>query len=122
MAGHECLWMVEMGEEITISELILRKISREHRGKENAIKRDELLEYCQAFDSELTDREMRKIYSELPVVSCNEGIFWPVRHEEIDEFETYLRKKALPLFKRFKLVAKEHRQLLSEKFTQWSLF
>ena len=105
-----------------LSELILDEIKRYHRGKENAIKRDALLRFCQVFESELTDREMRKIYSELPVVSCNEGIFWPVRHEEIDEFEAYLRKKALPLFKRFKLVAKEHKHLLSEKFTQWSLF
>jgi len=107
---------------MTLSALILDEIKQHHRGKENAVKRNVLLRFCQAFEPELTDREMRNIYSELPVVSSNKGIFWPVCHEEIDEFESYLRKKALPLFKRFKLVAKEHRHLLSEKFTQWSLF
>jgi len=107
---------------MTLSELILRKIKLEHRGRENAIKREGLLLFCQAVEPDLTDREMRRIYSELPIISSPEGIFWPVRHEEIDEFEKYLRKKALPLFKRFKLVAKNHRNLLSEKFTQWELF
>lgn len=107
---------------MNLPEIILDEIKRFHRGKENAIKRDALLHFCQAFEPELTDREMRKIYSELPVVSSNGGIFWPVRHEEIEEFEAYLKGKAKPLFKRFKMVAGKHRHLLSERFIQWELF
>lgn len=107
---------------MNLPDLILVKLKAGHRGRENAVKRDILLNFCRAFEPSLTDRELRKIYSELPVCSCNEGIFWPIRHEEIDEFEAYLKGKAKPLFDRFRMVAARHRNLLSEKFTQWELF
>jgi len=105
-----------------LSELILDEIKQHHRGKENAIKRNVLLRFCQAFEPELTDREMRNIYSQLPVVSSNKGIFWPVRPVEIEEFEAYMRKKALPHFERAKMVVDYHKKLLSQKIIQWSLF
>ena len=107
---------------MSLSNIILSKIKRDHCGKERAITRRELLDYCRVYDSALTDRELRNIYSRLPVISSNNGIFWPIRESELDEFEQYCRKKALPLFIRFKMVAKEHKKLLSEKFVQWNLF
>ena len=103
---------------MNLTSIILAKIKEQHRGKENAIKRRELLLYGRMFKPDLTDRELRLIYSELPVCSSVRGIFWPVTGEELDEFYNYLRKKAYPLFARFKTVAKEHRKLLSEKHSE----
>lgn len=98
-----------------LSSLILDKIRKNHRGKENAIRRGELLRFCRLFDPEITDREMRQIYSQLPVCTCEKGVFWPIRESEIDEYYSYLKKKALPLFQRWKRVAQVHRKLLSER-------
>ena len=96
---------------MNLSYLIERKISLEHRGRENTILREKLLEYCQGFEFYMEDRDMRRIYSKLPVVSWNKGIFWPVRQAEIDEFEIYLKSKAGPLFKRLDMVKEAHKDL-----------
>ena len=63
------------------------------------------------YGHDLTDRELRNIYCQLPVISSEAGIFWPIRKEELDEFEEYCRKKALPLFTRVKMVMEEHEHL-----------
>jgi len=104
--------------------LIAQEIEANHRGKENAIKRKDLLTYVHTYgDSEMTDRELRNIYCQLPVISCNAGIFWPIRNEELEEFQLYLKKKAIPLFNRYKMVAKEHRNLMDYgDVIQWNLF
>jgi len=96
---------------MNLSEIILHKLRQLHEGKENAIKRIKLLEYCKYFQPDLTDRELRNIYCQLPLVSCSDGIFWPIRKEELDEFEEYCRKKALPLFMRVKMVMEGHEHL-----------
>ena len=94
-----------------LSEIILDKIKRDHRGKENSCKRKHLLSYIHCSGVDLTDRELRNIYCQLPVVSSDKGIFWPIRKEELDEFEAYCRKKALPLFIRVKMVMEKHEHL-----------
>lgn len=95
-----------------LSLLIAQEIETNHRGKENAIKRKDLLAFMHAYgDPEMTDRELRNIYCQLPLVSSSDGIFWPIRQSELDEFEEYCRKKALPLFMRVKMVMKEHEHL-----------
>lgn len=99
-----------------LSEIILNRIKRDHRGKENAIKREDLLLClnCGGYGDEsylmenLTDRQLRNIYCQLPVVTCDKGIFWPVKIEEVEEFRAYLRKKAIPLFERWQRVADVH--------------
>ena len=97
---------------MNLSEIILDKIKRHHPGKENAIKRKDLLAIINCvYDAELTDRQLRNIYCQLPVISSEAGIFWPIRKEELDEFEAYCRKKALPLFIRVKMVFEEHKEL-----------
>ena len=104
---------------MNLSEIILGKIKRDHQGKENAITRKELLLYCNhlAYEQypyllgDFNDRQLRNIYCQLPVISSEAGIFWPIRKEELDEFEEYCRKKALPLFIRVKMVMKEHGHL-----------
>ena len=100
---------VSKGGKMNLSEIILEKIEKHHRGKENAIKRKTLLGGINCvYGLELTDRELRNIYCQLPVISSEAGIFWPIRKEELDEFEEYCRKKALPLFIRVKMVMEEH--------------
>lgn len=103
---------------MNLSGIILEKIKAHHRGKEKAITRKELLRYCNLHEDKLipwfddfTDRQLRNAYCQLPVISCNAGIFWPIRKEELDEFEEYCRKKALPLFTRVKMVMEKHRDL-----------
>ena len=97
---------------MNLSEIILEKIKKHYQGKENAIKRKDLLAIINCvYDVELTDRELRNIYCQLPVISCEAGIFWPIRSSELDEFEEYCRKKALPLFIRVKMVFEEHKEL-----------
>ena len=116
---------------MNLSETILDKIEHHHRGKENAITRKELLSYCNSyayrqypfFRGTFTDRQLRIAYSQLPVASCNTGIFWPIRQEELYEFQAYLKKKAIPLFKRYKMMAEEHWNLMKPDDTiQWNLF
>lgn len=107
----------------TLSSLILSKLKQDCQGKENSIRREDLLRFCQAFDGNITDREMRNIYSQLPVCSCNQGIFYPIRESELDEFHDYLVKKSRPLNIRWRRVAQVHRKLLSGRFhSQMELF
>ncbi len=91
-----------------LSEIILTKLKYHHAGKEEAITRKKLLDYCHWYNGALTDRQLRNIYSQLPVVACNKGIFWPIRTSEVEEFREYLKKKAIPLFERWKKVAEVH--------------
>jgi len=74
------------------------------------------------FSVEITDRELRNIYSRLPVVSSEDGIFWPICVEEIEEYRRYLEKKAIPLFKRFRMVAQAHPHLIKNGSEQLKLF
>ena len=115
---------------MNLSEIILDKIKRDHRGKENAIKRKDLLLYCNFprphhppfLFGVITDRELRNAYCQLPVISSEAGIFWPIRQSELDEFEEYCRKKALPLFIRVKMVMEEHKDLRVGKYIQKELW
>jgi len=107
---------------MNLSELILFKIKRDHRGKENAIKRGDLLEHIYRVFGKVTDRELRNAYCQLPVISSEAGIFWPIRQSELDEFEDYCRKKALPLFIRVKMVMEEHKDLRVGKYVQKELW
>ena len=108
--------MIKNNIFMDLSEIILDKIKLYHRGKENAIKRKDLLSFCVKCGygeypyliASLTDRQLRNIYCQLPVATCEKGIFWPVTPEEKEEFRIYLRKKALPLFDRWKMFAKVH--------------
>lgn len=111
------------GGKMTLSEIIQEKIKRDHRGKENAIKRKDLLKYAHFFDPELTDRGLRNIYCQLPLVSSSDGIFWPIRKSDLEEFKFYMKGKAIPLFNRYKMVAEKHRDLMEYgEVVQWNLF
>jgi len=68
----------------------------------------------------LTDRELRMIYSYLPICTCEKGLFWPETNAELEEYRQYLKAKAIPLFKRWQRVAKAHPELIDLK--QMELF
>jgi len=97
---------------MNLETIIHAKIFRDHRGKENTIKRRDLLEYARQFDHDITDRQLRAIYSQLPVCVCEEGIFYPIRGQEIEDFKYYLLKKIAPMRERWYRVAKAHPELL----------
>jgi len=105
-----------------IDRFILSHIQRHHRGREQAIKREDLLKYARMFDPKLTDRELRNIYSRLSVCTCEEGVFWPIRSEEIEGFKFYLLKKANPMIERFRMVAQAHPHLIKNGSEQLKLF
>jgi len=78
----------------------------------NPLKRDVLLGRLLAHGLDLTDREMRRICAEqLPVCSNEKGYYLPQSQEDILQFKTYLEKKAIPLFKRFKMVKEKYPEL-----------
>lgn len=118
---------------MNLSEVILDKIKRDHQGKENAITRKDLLRYCKSYAYRqyphdlrsiygISDRQLRNAYCQLPVISSAVGIFWPTRQSELNEFEEYCRKKALPLFNRVKMVMEKHKDLRVGEYVQKELF
>jgi len=100
-------------KEMTPSDLILHTLRTYHRGKARAITRDALREYLRQMGYRISDRELRAIYAELPVCTCEKGIFWPETIAELEEYRRYLRAKALPLFVRWQRVADAHPGLIN---------
>jgi len=101
-------------------ETILAIYKEHHSGRENAITRDRFMsKHVPAFI--ISDREFRNIYSQLPIVTCEKGGYYPIREEEILEYRDYLRKKAIPLFERFKMVCEAHPELAGDE-EQMELF
>ena len=107
---------------MTLPEIILKKIALSHGGHERAIRREDLLQFARLYDRGLTDRALRNIYSKLPICTCDQGIFYPVRTQELEEYQRYLKSKAIPLFDRWKMVAQAHPHLLPARGEQMELF
>jgi hypothetical protein len=63
--------------------IIREKFEVYHRGRDNAIKRFELLEYLQTFiDPKTDEREMREGYESLPLCGDRSGLYLPASDEE----------------------------------------
>lgn len=110
---------------MTVASLVLTKLRIEHRGRENVISREKLLKYCQDVNEKyknMKDDTFRHIYNKLDICVCEEGLYWPIRPNEMEDFRIYLRKKAIPLFERWKRVAAAHPHLVSNEFKQMELF
>ena len=107
---------------MTLPDIILKKIARDHRGRDRAIKHEDLLQYAHLFDVGLTDRGLRNIYSKLPVCVYEGGIFYPIRTQELEDFREYMKRKAIPHFERYKRVAQAHPHLVPDKGEQMGLF
>ena len=48
------------------------------------------------------------VYRDLPICSCENGLYIPSSAEDLEAFRIYMRAKALPLFERVKRVAQEY--------------
>ena len=107
---------------MTIPEIIFKIIRTNHRGRENAISRDDLREKLRVWSVVISDRSLRDFYSKLPVCTCDQGIFYPIRPQELEEYQAYLKSKAIPLFDRWKMVAQAHPHLVPERGEQGELF
>ena len=100
-----------------MKEFVLEMYKRYYSGKENAITREEFMlthSGARVFKLGITDRQFRQIYSQLPICTCSNGGFYPIRPEEILEYRDYLRKKAIPLFERFRRVCDAHSGLIDD--------
>jgi hypothetical protein len=84
-----------MNEKFRIAEMVMA-IMRHHKGRENAITRDLLAGELALFHIDICDRDLREIYAKLPVCASDDGLFIPVRPEEVEEFRRYLLAKIPP--------------------------
>jgi len=101
--------------------IVLDIYKKNHSGKENAITRSSFIfRYLDGIVG-ISDREFRNVYSQLPICTCDKGGFYPIRGEEILEYREYLRKKAIPLFERFRMVCDAHSDLIGD-IKQMELF
>jgi len=75
-----------------------------HKGRERAVSRDRIFMELRIFAPDLTDRKFRDMYCNLPVCSCEAGLFLPAKAEEVAEFREYLKKKAIPMLERYKRI------------------
>ena len=97
-----------------MKEQILQIYKQYHSGKEKAITRAKFMEKNSWRLPEMTDRQFRAIYSQLPIVTCEKGGFYPTCRVEIDEYRKYLHKKAISLFERFQRVCIAHPDLAGD--------
>lgn len=75
---------------------IMEVLNRDARGRERAIVRDEVDRRLKIWCIDIGDRHFRDIYSSLPVCVCNQGMFIPIRPEEVVEYRRYLGPKIPP--------------------------
>lgn len=75
----------------------IMRVMQAHRGRAHAIPRRDLWARLSLFKPDLTDRDMRELYSSLPICSCSEGLFLPQSVAEVLEFRDYIRKAWGPI-------------------------
>ena len=98
-----------------LSKFILSILHDLHRGKENAITRDVLRESLKVWGIDLTDRELRAIYAELPVVADSHGIYYPNTAAEVQAFYEYLQKRVKAEMARAARVRRAHAGLFEDR-------
>ena len=87
---------------MTLSDIILSKLGR-HVGREQAIKRRDLLQYLHDLGHEITDREMRAIIEQVPLICSGSGGYYLAKTaEDYRQAITYIQKKIYPLFEKIK--------------------
>lgn len=80
-----------------LSNKLMEMLQARARGRENAVTRDELLYQLGLFRPNLGDRKFREMYAGLPVCSCVDGLFIPVKPQEVLDFKAYLEKQVGPI-------------------------
>lgn len=73
-------------------------------GRHAAVPHDILFQRIKLYDPDMTDREFRQTYSELPICSCERGLYIPIEKQDLIAFREYMKGKAIPLFDRVKKV------------------
>jgi len=108
--------MYEENQIYRLNQLILNWLKKYAYGRENAKPREWLLKYLKLFPEfeNLTDRTLRETYSKLPVCSCENGLYIPKSRKDIEEFKEYMRKKAIPILARWKIVAQAYPHLIEK--------
>ena len=76
----------------------IMRFLRDCRGRDKAIPRSELLCHLRRHRPYLSDREMRAIYSSLPIASSPEGLFIPKSSQEVLDFSAYIEKAHGPIW------------------------
>jgi hypothetical protein len=74
----------------------IMEIMHHHKGKENAITREELRNALRVYAIVINDRELRVLYTTLPICSGDPGLWLPVTSQEVQEFKAYLMAKIPP--------------------------
>jgi len=72
-----------------IATKILEIMRLHNTGQENAESRWKIEDRLRHLGIDLCDRRVRAAYSIIPHCSCNEGLFIPIRPEEVTEYERY---------------------------------
>jgi hypothetical protein len=72
-----------------IATKILETLRLHNSGQENAKPRWKIEERLRHLGIDVCDRRVRDAYSTIPHCSCNEGLFIPIRPEEVIEYERY---------------------------------
>lgn len=60
------------------------------------------------------ERAMRAIIAQMPLCSCAHGHFIPQSKEEILNFREYLRKKAIAMFERWKILRRAYPRIFDD--------
>ena len=100
---------------MTPSELILHTLRTYHQGRARAITRDALREYLRQMGHRISDRELRAIYAELPVVADSHGIYYPNTAAEVQAFYEYLQKRVKAEMARAARVRRAHAALFESR-------
>ena len=99
-----------MSVENTIQHLYLLH----HRGKKNAITREEFQRRYDYLLGGIDDREFRDIYSRLPIVTGPRGGYWPASGDEVLMFVNEMNMRREALQKRKCMVLEAHRALIRD--------
>jgi len=92
-----------MNTQIDIIESFIKaKMIIHHKGKDNAIKRRELIEYIRNYvDPDISFRLMSVAYENLPICGGNEGLYIPnteaEREAQIERYKSWIKAMALKI-------------------------
>jgi hypothetical protein len=103
---------------------LLAILNQYARGRENAMPRDRVLGHLRTFigSAHIGDRDFRELYAGLPVCSCEGGLYVPKTAEDVDAFESYMRKKVVPHWERVKRVREAYPEFAPPRGEQMDLF
>ena len=92
---------------MTLREYIFNRFKIKYTGKDNSIKRIDLLNEISWYgEPYVTDREMRLAYEDLPICGSSKGLYLPETQQEIDEQIKLHQKKIMSYWRKIKVLKK----------------